>query len=150
MTRRSIIVVEDDPGDQTLLQLAYDHCGFAHPLKFFNTGEELLRHIQAPAARTDVEQIALVLVDFNIPGVKGDELIARLRVNPSTRSIPAVMLSGSARDVDIASAYEKGASGYLRKSLDFTEFTDLIRDTVTFWADHNLLPDRSVARPATV
>ena len=55
-------------------------------------------------------------------------------------AIPAVMLSGSARESDISTAYDKGANAYLRKSLDFVEFTDVIRETITFWADYNLVP----------
>ena len=63
-----------------------------------------------------------------------------MRSNHRLRSIPAVMLSGSARESDINTAYDKGANAYLRKSLDFEEFTDVIRETVTFWANYNLVP----------
>jgi CheY-like chemotaxis protein len=146
MNKRAIIAVEDDPGDQTLLRMAFDQCNFIHELRVFNTGEEALRHLEAAALANSVETapVALVLVDFNMPGLKGDEVIALMRANQRLRAIPAVMLSGSARESDITMAYEKGANAYLRKSLDFEEFTDVIRETVTFWADYNLLPGSSV------
>jgi CheY-like chemotaxis protein len=147
MNKRAIIAIEDDPGDQTLLRMAFDQCKFAHELRVFNTGEEALRHLVAAAAANSVETapVALVLVDFNMPGLKGDEVIALMRANQRLRAIPAVMLSGSARESDINLAYDKGANAYLRKSLDFEEFTDVIRETVTFWADYNLVPSARVS-----
>ena len=142
MHRRAIIAVEDDPGDQTLLRMAFDQCKFDHELRVFNTGEDALAHLMAAARpnSTEAAPVALVLVDFNMPGLKGDEVIALMRANQHLRAIPAVMLSGSARESDISAAYDKGANAYLRKSLDFEEFTGVIRETVTFWADYNLTP----------
>ena len=142
MHRRAIIAVEDDPGDQTLLRMAFDQCKFDHELRVFNTGEDALAHLMAASRpnSTEAAPVALVLVDFNMPGLKGDEVIALMRANQHLRAIPAVMLSGSARESDISTAYDKGANAYLRKSLDFVEFTDVIRETITFWADYNLVP----------
>ena len=107
MNKRAIIAIEDDPGDQTLLRMAFDQCKFAHELRVFNTGEEALRHLVAAAAANSVETapVALVLVDFNMPGLKGDEVIALMRANQRLRAIPAVML-----DVGYPIAALKGLS----------------------------------------
>ena len=146
MNKRTVVVVDDDAGDQMLLRMAFEQNDIQHHLKFFSSGSDALDYLlgEAQPMSNRSELVSLVMVDFNMPGMKGDEVIARLRQDSRTSVLPAIMLSGSSRDADVLSAYEKGANSYLRKPLDFEEFAAMIRSAIEFWLGYNLLPNRGV------
>lgn len=64
----------------------------------------------------------LILLDMHLPDVRGDEVLRRLRQDPRTREIPVVMVSADATGSTVGRLTDAGASGYLTKPLDVTEF----------------------------
>ena len=112
--------------------MAVDSAPVAVDLKIFESGEEALQFLHDDAS-DPLRMVALVILDFNTPAMSGDHMVERLRAHVKTRLTPVVMLSGSAREADLRSAYEKGANGYLQKPVDFLEFSQLIATTLQFW-----------------
>jgi two-component system, response regulator len=128
----TVVAVENDSGERELLQMAVDSAPVAVNLKVFEGGEEALRFLHDDTS-DPLRMVALVILDFNTPAMSGDHMVERLRAHVKTRLTPVVMLSGSAREADLRSAYEKGANGYLQKPVDFLEFSQLIATTLQFW-----------------
>jgi len=128
----TVVAVENDSGERELLQMAVDSAPVAVDLKVFESGEDALQFLHDDAA-DPLRMVALVILDFNTPAMSGDHMVERLRAHVKTRLTPVVMLSGSAREADLRSAYEKGANGYLQKPVDFLEFSQLIATTLQFW-----------------
>lgn len=132
----TVVAVENDQGERELLQMAVEAAPLAVDLQLFEGGEEALAFLHGSAG--DVRrEVVLVILDFNTPAMNGDQMVARLRAHAKTRLTPVIILSGSARDSDLRSAYEKGANAYLQKPVDFIEFSQLIATTLQFWCACN-------------
>lgn len=143
MSDRMILVVEDDPGDQMLLRMALESGPTKPKLRMFDTCEDALAFLAQStrdANEASPNKIGLLLLDFNLPGMNGNEMVARVRASSQTRFLPAVILSGSARDIDVAAAYASGANAYVRKALDFEKFVQSLQSIITFWLHENVQP----------
>jgi len=70
----------------------------------------------------------LILLDINMPGMSGLEMLARLRADPATRSIPTVAISAAAMEKDIERATAAGFRRYLTKPINIVELIETIRD----------------------
>ena len=132
-----VVVVEDNPDDEALLCEALRRARVAHPIVVARNGLDAV-HL-AVEARAG-ERPALVVVDLALPYLSGFDVIARLRAEPATMLVPAVVLSSSAERADIARAYATGASSYLVKPLEFRALCDLIARAARYWLRHNEPP----------
>src|SRR2546427_12533151 len=75
----------------------------------------------------------LVLLDLKLPRVDGLEVLRRLRADPRTHLLPVVILPSSKEERDLVSSYSLGANSYVRKPVDFAEFTEAIRQLGLYW-----------------
>ncbi len=82
----------------------------------------------------------LVLLDMKMPRLGGIEVLRRLKADERTKLIPVVVLSSSGEDRDIIESYQVGVSSYLVKPVDFAEFTQLVAQAGSYWAELNRLP----------
>lgn len=136
-----IIVVEDDPGDQMLLKAALASSPLKPKLLMFDKCDKALDFLaQSMHEANDEKPVkpGLLLVDLNLPGMNGIEMVARVRAFPPTRFLPIVILSGSSRDVDVTSAYATGANAYVRKALDYSQFVQTLQSIIHFWLQENI------------
>ncbi len=79
----------------------------------------------------------LILLDINLPGCDGLELLARLRKRAATRYIPVVMFSTSENPDDMMQAFDAGANAYLVKPVGLTSLTETLSSVINFWLNHN-------------
>lgn len=136
---KRILLLEDEAGDAHLMQLAFDKCGHEIELQHTLDGMDALRYLnENNEARPD-----LILVDLKMPGMGGLEFLAALQKDECLRTIPAVVVSTSSLQADVAKAYECGASGYLLKIVDFNEFSDRIARMCDYWFGLVTLPRES-------
>lgn len=82
----------------------------------------------------------LVLLDLNLPGMTGMEMLDELKADLVLRTLPVIVLSSSTRASDIASSYERRASSYVTKPMDFAAFTEVIESIDDFWLTTAELP----------
>jgi two-component system, response regulator len=135
-----ILLVEDNPDDEELTQLALREAGVEHALAVARDGAEALGYLfgpQRPASRTPGGWPALILLDLMLPKVDGHEVLRRVRADERTRSIPVVVLSTSREDLDLATSYGLGANSYVRKPVDFDRFTEVMRQLGRYWLTVN-------------
>jgi CheY-like chemotaxis protein len=83
---------------------------------------------------------ALVLLDLKMPGIDGIDVLRFIRAREQTRYIPVVMLSSSNLEEDLKAAYDAGANGFLYKTPDLSEFTEILTAALYYWIDCNLSP----------
>ena len=143
--RARILLIEDDPGDQELTRRALQRDGILAELEVLADGKEALEHLQgqarAGAARRPTRP-DLILLDLNLPGTPGKELLSRIKQDPELRSIPVVVVSTSARDADVARCYELGCNSYLIKPLEADRYRDALQEIYAYWFQVVCTPPR--------
>jgi two-component system, response regulator len=88
----------------------------------------------------------VVLLDLKLPKVDGLEVLARLRSDKRTKLLPVVILTSSIEEQDLLRGYDLGANSYVRKPVDFGQFTEAVRHLGLYWL---LLNERPPARGRT-
>lgn len=134
-----ILLVEDSVADAKLFRIALEEGGSATRVTLAEDGAEALDLLDSVAAgrhlRPDV-----VVTDLNLPRASGIDVLRRVRVDPTLRTIPVVVFSTSRADVDIATAYDCGASSYVVKPLDTARFGEVVRSIDDYWTATVRLP----------
>jgi two-component system, response regulator len=145
-----ILLAEDNPDDEELTRLAFEQAGQPHRLVIVRDGAEALDWLFAAGAfagRTPAEPPDLVLLDLKLPKVDGLEVLRRLRADPRTALTPVIILTTSLEEPDLANAYRHGANSYIRKPVDFDQFTEALRVLGHYWLKLNQAPPRARKDP---
>lgn len=124
-----ILLVEDSPTDVILTREALASAHLLHNLQVASRGEDALAMLYDP----DVARPELILLDLNLPGISGLEVLARVKQDPDLRSIPVVALTTSAADGDVTAAYRGYVNAYVRKPLAFEDFLRAVGEIGEFW-----------------
>ena len=106
-------------------------------------GEEALDFVfgsgQYEERNTD-DRPKVILLDLKLPKVDGLEVLKRIKSDPSTRTIPVVVLTSSREESDIINSYELGVNSYIVKPVDFQQFTESVRQLGLYWVLMNQPP----------
>ena len=131
-----ILLVEDNPDDQELTRLALSQCNIINEVVLVEDGAEALDYLFCTgsyASRENRPTPALVLLDLKLPKIDGIEVLRRLRNDPRTSLLPVVVLTSSREDQDILRSYELRANSYIRKPVDFEQFTRAVSQLGMYW-----------------
>ena len=142
---KTILQVEDDPNDIFLLQHAMRRVGMTNPIQVAHDGREAIDYLQGAGKFADREKFpfpCLVLLDLKLPYVMGLDVLRWIRKQPWP-ALPVAMLTASAEDADIATAYSLGVNAFLTKPSEASKFHEMVKAIDTFWLTHNTLPSES-------
>lgn len=145
-----ILLVEDDPGDAILVQeaLAQTSNGTAPRCHVASDGEQALRFMRQTGEFADAPRPRLILLDLNLAGVHGLELLADLKADEDLRTIPVVVLSSSSHPADISRSYVLHANAYVVKPVGLDEFANVIKNiATTFVQVAEPAPPREIVHP---
>lgn len=139
-----ILLVEDNPDDAALTLRALEKNDIANDMvKIAGNGVEALDYLFGTgeyAGRDTTTQPQLILLDLKMPKMDGIEVLRRLRQDDRTRLLPVVVLTSSDEKEDIVKIYNLGANSYIRKPVDFDEFTEAVRQLGVYWLRLNMVP----------
>lgn len=124
-----VLLVEDNPDHVLLIRRAIRQLGADHEVEAIDSGEQVFVSLQDAGQPPD-----LILLDINMPGFSGFDVLSRLRNDESYKYIPVVMLTSSDAGPDIARAYELGASGYIAKPSHFQDLRAVLGNTMLYWS----------------
>lgn len=141
MNTKTILLIEDNPGDVRLTCEAFQEANFATQILVANDGEEAINRLRKRPPYQQSPQPDLILMDLNLPKKSGPELLSELKADPLLRRIPVIGLSTSSSDRDIQHIYDLHINCYLNKPVDFDDFFNLIRLIEQFWLQQVILPD---------
>jgi two-component system response regulator len=136
MSEPLILLVEDNRDDEELTRLALAESKVANRLTVVRDGQEALDWLFCQGAFADRDPCVLpcvVLLDLKLPKIGGLEVLQALRADPRSRRLPVVILTSSKEEVDIIRGYDLGANSYIRKPVDYEQFTQAIRDLGIYW-----------------
>ena len=138
-----ILLIEDSDEDYAALVRALDGMSAMVALHRCARGDEALEYLRgrgAFAVPGCAPRPALILLDLNLPGMDGRELLTELRSDEQLRSIPVVIVTTSRHRQDVEWCYEHGANGYHVKDIDYLKFRDEMRLLVAYWLSICVLP----------
>jgi two-component system response regulator len=130
---RTILLVEDDPDDELLTRRALEKNHILNELVVARDGAEALDYLFARGAYADRALPQVVLLDLRLPKLDGLEVLRRMRADERTRLLPVVILTSSDEERDIVASYRLGANSYIRKPVDFEQFSEAIRQLGLYW-----------------
>ena len=140
MGNKLILVVEDNPDHLELTMLTLEEQGVAAEVVAVRDGAEALEFLFGMgryAGRDTQKQPAFILLDMKLPKLSGLDVLRSVRVNPLTTYVPVVMLTSSSEQSDIKACYQSGANGFVRKAVDFGEFTEKFNHLQAYWLGVN-------------
>ncbi len=140
-----ILLVEDNPDDVILTQRALKTQGIANDIVLARDGVEALDYMFGTGTytgRDTADLPAVVLLDLKLPRIDGLEVLRRIRAEERTKLQPVVILTSSREEKDMVNGYRLGANSYVRKPVDFIQFTDAIKQLGLYWLLINERPPR--------
>ena len=136
MSPFTLLLVEDNPSDEELTLRALRKSGVANDVAVARDGAEALDYLfarGAHAGRRGAELPHVVLLDLNLPKLGGLDVLKAIRADERTRHLPVVILTSSQEERDLVSGYASGANSYVVKPVDFTQFSEAVRQLGLYW-----------------
>jgi len=146
---KPILLVEDSADDVALTIRALKKNNIANEVVVAVDGVEALDWLFGTgthAGRDPLQVPAVILLDLKLPRVDGLEVLQRLRADTRTRLLPVVILTSSSEEQDLVKGYALGANSYIRKPVDFGQFTEAVRQLGLYWLVLNEMPPAGAAR----
>lgn len=134
-----ILLVEDSDTDVQIIARALRESGFDHVLNVAGSGRAALDQLRSPDDPPSPPP-DLVLLDLNLPGVDGHQVLVQLKADPILKAIPIVVLSTSRLDRDVWRSYQAGANTFIQKPTDFNGYRDLANAVRLYWGQTALRP----------
>jgi CheY-like chemotaxis protein len=143
MSEKVILLVEDNPDDEALAIRALKRHHVGNDIVVARDGVEALEYLFGTGAYQgrDVSlKPSVVLLDLKLPRVDGLEVLRRLRGDDRTKLLPVVVLTTSSEEQDLLDSYSLGCNSYIRKPVDFIQFSEAIRQLGMYWLLMNQPP----------
>ena len=136
MRQSYILQVEDNPDDVELTLRAFKNNHIQNEVVVVRDGAEALDYLFGTGAyadcATDIAP-AVILLDLKLPKISGLEVLRRIRADERTKLLPVIILTSSKEEQDLISSYKLGANSYIRKPVDFAQFSEAIRQLGLYW-----------------
>jgi chemotaxis family two-component system response regulator Rcp1 len=128
-----VLLIEDKASDVRLTQEAFREANEAVQLHVAIDGIEAMSFLLQEGAYADAPRPALTLLDLNVPGLDGREVLVRIKNDDRLKNIPIVILTSSESEADVVNSYQSQANCYISKPVHFEEFHSLVRSISDFW-----------------
>jgi two-component system response regulator len=140
MTNKLILLIEDNASDEKLTLHALKNCGVANDVVVRRDGAAALSYLLGDETKPAEALPTIVLLDLKLPKLDGLEVLRAIRAHERTKLLPVIVLTASKQADDVTRCYQLGANAYVRKPVDFVQFTEATKVLGTFWLQLNEPP----------
>lgn len=143
-----LLIVEDSNEDFETLHRLLRQSPMKIPIQRCVNGEQVLAFLYRPDNDEEREtglRPGLIVLDLNLPGIDGREVLRRIKQDNNLRTIPVVVFTTSNNPKDIQDCYHYGVNSYIVKPINFAQLKQEIRTLVDYWFEVTTLPDRPEA-----
>jgi two-component system, chemotaxis family, response regulator Rcp1 len=135
-----ILIVEDSPSDAFIVTEALKQGEEPTEIFAVHDGVEAMDFLRQHGKYADAPRPDVILLDLNMPRKDGREVLSEIKSDERLKSIPVIVLTSSAADQDVLTAYRLHANCYLAKPVDFSKFKEMVQTIETFWFRNVTLP----------
>ncbi|PZV14981.1 MAG: two-component system response regulator [Pseudanabaena sp.] len=141
MEPTQILLVEDDPNDVELIQIALDSYNFVNKIDVVSDGEQAIHYLFGRDGELPTHPLPrLILLDLKLPKIDGIQVLEMIRSSPRTRNLVVVVMTSSAENRDLRACYDLGVNSYIVKPLDFQQFVQMSQQVGFYWMMLNQIP----------
>jgi len=144
--RALFLLVEDDEDQVALIRRAFDKAKIVNPVQVVRSGEEAMVYLEGAGPYSNPHEFPLpklVLLDLNMRGISGFDVLRWIRRQPGLKALRVVVLTASNEIRDVNEAYELGANSFLVKPVDFEDFVRLSKAIQGYWIWLSKTPEAS-------
>ncbi|MGG6268964.1 response regulator [Leptolyngbya sp. AN10] len=136
----TILLVEDALSDAHLIVREFQRSSFETELHWVETGEAAMQFLHQQGNHRNAKRPDLILLDLNLPGLNGQEVLEQVKQHPDLKQIPIVILSTSPDPQDIRQSYSLNANTYVTKPVEVHQFVQVVQQIIEFWLAAASLP----------
>lgn len=136
MELREIMLIEDNPDDGEVIIRGFRECDPDKTIAWYKTSKEALESLE----KGDNNNPQLIILDLNLPGMDGRDLLAHIKESDTLKEIPVVILTTSIDRNDIKHCYTHGANSYIQKPVNFYQMKDFCKNISQYWFQTCVLP----------
>jgi len=139
---RSILLVDDDPNDVTLIKSALEEVHFGNQIVVAEDGEEAVDYLFHRGRYIDCTDSlpVFILLDIKMPIMDGIDVLKIIRNNPSFDYVPVIMMTSSRDTSDLEECYKCGANSFVVKPVNIVEFIKVVKEVGKYWVVINEIP----------
>ncbi len=143
LTLHPFLLVEDSPEDYEATIRAFQKARMANPVYRCADGDEALDFLYHRGAHADPAKAprpSIILLDLNLPGTDGREILAEIKQDEQLKTTPVIVLTTSSDERDVEKCYRAGANSYIKKPVDLDGFMQSIQRLADYWYEVVILP----------
>jgi two-component system response regulator len=141
-----ILVVESNPADTQLTEIAFRRAGLTSGFRSVTDGADALAYVHKEGKYANAPTPDLIFLDLSLPRISGLEVLKAIKSTPHLMHIPIVVASGTEDPEHVRAVYALNGNCFMRKPSDLTQFLRFIEMCYEFWGTVVTLspPPRSV------
>ena len=142
---QTILIVEDSDDDYMATVRAFQKANLINPVQRCTNGDQAIDYLLQRGKFSDPGKAPrpnIILLDLNLPGTDGREVLRSIKTDPGLQKIPVIVLTTSNAELGIEQCYEAGANSYVQKPVDLVGFIQSIARLTDFWFNVSLLPKK--------
>lgn len=142
-TPKTILLVEDSESDWEVIARSFRSAGLVNTLQWCRDGDEALDFLYRRgeySAPDSAPTPGIILLDLNLPGTDGREVLKEIKTDSKLKSIPVVVLTTSADERDIEECYKMGANSYIQKPVTIDGYFEAVKSMHNYWFEIAIIP----------
>ena len=140
---QTILIVEDSDDDYLATVRAFKKANLLNPVQRCTNGDQALDYLLQRGEFSGPDKAPrpnIILLDLNLPGTDGKEVLRTIKTDPNLQKIPVIVLTTSSAEQDIEQCYAAGANSYVQKPVDLVWFIQSVARLTDYWFNVSILP----------